>query len=308
MYFIGSLIKSERQKQRVSQEELSYGICAVSTLSRIENNEQTPTMEKAVALLSRLGLDGSSYLSLISEEEYRFFRIRRDIEAILANREYMRAYEYVMAQKEYMEKNKFRKQLLWAVYAVKQCFVDKDYETAIRTTEEAIRITCPLFDRAKKIRNLLTDVEVNVINLMAVSYWWSGERLTATNLLINLTDAVCGIKGTSMEYEQRYPMILCNLSKWLCSLMRYEEADEYIELGRRACLKSGKLRMLPYFCCCKAAVMRYDNHCNEALWEYLSAYIMFIKMELSEDAVSLRSFVQNEYKLDLDDVIRMGKC
>ena len=119
MYFIGSLIKSEREKHRVSQEELCFGICAVSTLSRIENNEQTPTMEKAVALLSRLGLEGSSYMSFISEEEYLFFVIRRDTEAILAHREYMRAYEYVMAQKEYLEKNKFRKQFLLAMDAIK---------------------------------------------------------------------------------------------------------------------------------------------------------------------------------------------
>lgn len=308
MYFIGSLIKSEREKHRVSQEELCFGICAVSTLSRIENNEQTPTMEKAVALLSRLGLEGSSYMSFISEEEYLFFVIRRDTEAILAHREYMRAYEYVMAQKEYLEKNKFRKQFLLAMDAIKQCYVDKKYETAIRTTEEALRITCPFFDKTKKIRYLLTDMEVNVINLMAVSYWWSGERITAINLLINLTDAIRELSGTSMEYEQRYPMVLCNLSKWLCSQMRYEEADEYIELGRRVCLRSGKLLMLPYFCCCKAAVLQYTNQNDRVLEEYLNAYIMFKNMNLSEDAASLRSFVLNEYNIDIEGIVLLRKC
>ncbi len=308
MYFIGSLIKSEREKHRLSQEDLCFGICAVSTLSRIENNEQTPTTEKAVALLSRLGLEGSSYLSFVSKEEYRFFTIRHDVEDILAHREYLRAYEYTVKHEDYLNKNNFRKQFLWAVYAIKQCFVDKKYETAIKMTEEALRITCPLFDKAKKIRYLLTDVEVNVINLMAVSYWWNGERITAINLLINLTDAIRELHGTSMKYESRYPMILCNLSKWLCSQMRYEEADEYIELGRKVCLKSGKLRMLPYFCCCKAAVWRSANQSDKVLEEYISAYIMFKNMELSEDAANLRTFVMNEYNLDLEGVVLLRKC
>ena len=56
MYTVGSIIKNEREKHKISQEELCFGICAVSTLSRIEHNEQTPTMEKAMALLNRVGL------------------------------------------------------------------------------------------------------------------------------------------------------------------------------------------------------------------------------------------------------------
>lgn len=42
-------------------------------------------------------------------------------------------------------------------------------------TEEAIRYTCPHFEKSKKIRYFLTDMEVNIINVMAVSYWWSGK-------------------------------------------------------------------------------------------------------------------------------------
>lgn len=86
MYTVGSIIKNEREKHKISQEELCFGICAVSTLSRIEHNEQTPTMEKAMALLNRLGLEGSRYLSFVSEDEHEFYRINCDVEQMLALR------------------------------------------------------------------------------------------------------------------------------------------------------------------------------------------------------------------------------
>ena len=104
MYTVGSIIKNEREKHKISQEELCFGICAVSTLSRIEHNEQTPTMEKAMALLNRLGLEGSRYLSFVSEDEHEFYRINCDVEQLLALRKYKEAYEYVMENKQYMDK------------------------------------------------------------------------------------------------------------------------------------------------------------------------------------------------------------
>ena len=301
MYTIGSVIKKEREKHKISQEELCFGICAVSTLSRIEHNEQTPSMEKAMALLDRLGLEGSSYLSFVSEEEYEFYRIKKDAEELVTQRQYVQAFDYVMKHEECMYKNKFRKQFLCAIKAVKACFADRQYETALSLTEEAVRYTCPQFDKSKKIRYFLTDMEVNVINVMAVSYWWSGKNIVALKLLINLTDALREQYSTIGVSSFRYPMILCNLAKWLNEQLRFEEADEYIRLGREACIRSGKLRMLPFFCCCKATILQSMNHNeDEVLKEYISAYIMFKGMGLDEDALKLRSYLLELYNRDLE--------
>lgn len=303
MYFIGSVIKKEREKNRISQEELSFGICAVSTLSRIEHNEQTPSMEKAMALLERLGLEGSSYLSFVSEEEYRFYGLQKEVEKLLANRQYREAYEYVSENEEYLLKNNFRKQFLLSVQAAKVCYVDERYETAIRMTEEAVRYTCPLFDKSKKITYLLTNVEVNVINMMAVSYWKSGECVAAINLLMNLADAVTELHGTPKEREHVYPMLLCNLSKWLCSQLRFAEAEHYAKLGRNACIQSGRFRMLPYFCCSKAAILQSRNSgIDEIMWEYISAYVLFENMEMTQDAGQLHSYVLKAYNRDLKTI------
>ena len=170
-------------------------------------------------------------------------------------------------------------------------------------TEEAIRYTCPHFEKSKKIRYFLTDMEVNIINVMAVSYWWSGKNIIAINLLMNLTDALREQYSTIGIDSFRYPMVLCNLAQWLNEQKRYEEADEYIEIGREACIKSGKMRMLPFFCCCKAAVLLSMN-CPEEhiLREYISAYVMFKSMGLYDDAMKLRSYLLELYNRDLEHI------
>lgn len=147
----------------------------------------------------------------------------------------------------------------------------------------------------------MTDMEVNVINVMAVSYWWNGERITALNLMISLTDALREQYSMVGVSNIRYPMILCNLAKWLNELFRFEEAKEYIELGRDVCVKSGKFRMLPYLCCCRATALQGLKHDEEeVLKEYISAYIMFLNMGISEDAVKLRSYLLEFYNRDLE--------
>ncbi len=55
-YIIGKLIGEFRIRKGYSQEELCYGICSVSSMSRIESGKQIPSKKTAEALLSRLGV------------------------------------------------------------------------------------------------------------------------------------------------------------------------------------------------------------------------------------------------------------
>ena len=59
-YPIGGLIAEMRNRQNLSQEELTEGICAVSTLSKIENGVQMPSRKVYEALMQRLGIPSRS--------------------------------------------------------------------------------------------------------------------------------------------------------------------------------------------------------------------------------------------------------
>ena len=53
---LGTYIKKRREELKMSQEELCEGLCAVSSLSRIENNQQDPSRNLTKNLLERLGI------------------------------------------------------------------------------------------------------------------------------------------------------------------------------------------------------------------------------------------------------------
>ncbi len=66
---IGSIIKKNRLDQNMSQESLCKGICAVSYLSKIENDQAHPSHEILAMLLDRLGIPFPETLGEI--ESYR---------------------------------------------------------------------------------------------------------------------------------------------------------------------------------------------------------------------------------------------
>ena len=54
-YCMGEMIKRTRKSMNMSQEELAFGICSVSTLSRIENGLETPARATFEKMVERLG-------------------------------------------------------------------------------------------------------------------------------------------------------------------------------------------------------------------------------------------------------------
>lgn len=66
---IGNFIKQERLNQNIKQITLSKGLCAVSHLSKIENNQVKPSNQLIKLLIERLNLD---WKDLSTEEEEVF--------------------------------------------------------------------------------------------------------------------------------------------------------------------------------------------------------------------------------------------
>ena len=69
---IGEIIRYLREKQQISLECLSQGVCSIATLSRIENNERTLSFLLAQCLLGRLGWQISEFESYCSDKEFKW--------------------------------------------------------------------------------------------------------------------------------------------------------------------------------------------------------------------------------------------
>ena len=68
-YTIGTIIYENRVRRKITQEELSYGVCTPATLSKIENGIQMPRRKIFEALMQRLGLQTQYYFVPLSSEE-----------------------------------------------------------------------------------------------------------------------------------------------------------------------------------------------------------------------------------------------
>lgn len=80
-YHIGEYIKRKREEQKIKQDELCYGICDRSTLSRIERGKQEPSYYILKALLQRLGISEDRCQILMGPQEFEISELQREIVA-----------------------------------------------------------------------------------------------------------------------------------------------------------------------------------------------------------------------------------
>jgi len=67
---IGSFIKRKRKELNVTQDEISNGICSISYLSKIENNQIVPNDFYINEIMEKLDVDKAVYSKSLKEKEY----------------------------------------------------------------------------------------------------------------------------------------------------------------------------------------------------------------------------------------------
>ncbi|WP_070329104.1 helix-turn-helix domain-containing protein [Exiguobacterium aurantiacum] len=78
-YNYGNLIKVERMRKNMKQTVLARGICSVSYLSKIENNQTSPSEEVLELIFDRLDLDVPLYFDFSNQVE----KVRSEIRSLL---------------------------------------------------------------------------------------------------------------------------------------------------------------------------------------------------------------------------------
>ena len=78
-YEIGAVVRSARKKHGMTQEDLAFGICAVSTLSKIERGICNPKIATFEALMERMGELSGRCILLVGAQELQRQRIQEEI-------------------------------------------------------------------------------------------------------------------------------------------------------------------------------------------------------------------------------------
>lgn len=176
---IGSYIRQKRLDKGWTQERLCEGVCNAATLSRIENNERTPSVSVAKALLQKLGLPDGQFFALLGKDDIAVEKLQKDIQsdgirlrrAAEPERAGMR--KQILAKLKKLEElsgedNRFVQQFILSTEAsIGGPDGSYSYEERLEKLLEAIRLTVPRFD----VKNLpdfqYSVMEVIIINQIA---------------------------------------------------------------------------------------------------------------------------------------------
>lgn len=90
-YNVGQIIKLTREAVELSQEELSYGVCSVQTLSRIENGKVKVKKKTYQQLMEKMGRDGTKNYSVLSTENFELLDIMVEVNNLIFRHEYEEA-------------------------------------------------------------------------------------------------------------------------------------------------------------------------------------------------------------------------
>ncbi len=246
MYSAGRAIRDLRTRRHISQEELSYGICSVSTLSKIETCTHNPNKKTLDALLHRLGLPSCEYNIPVTEEEFRRGGIEREISNCIVNHNF--SYKTLLSEYEKIssEMTNLEKQFFLYASANFDLHNGKSKSDILSEYIKAISITIPDFCLEKPLTvKLLTNLEANLLSNIATLLYDLGKTVDSLRILSFLK---IFYENTEIDFASRaihYPVIVYNLSCCIGRDGHYEEAIEMCSNAIQMCVQAGKLDAFP---------------------------------------------------------------
>ncbi len=284
---VGEYIKSHREKQRITQEELCAGICSKSTLSRLERGKQTPGRDKLCALLHRLGLPEDRVFVVVSEHDAEIQKLKKSIKADVIEFEKMEQVdrpqlrERVMAKLNQMEALVDEDDVINRQYILSTQVTlgtpDGPYTPAQRRRllEKAIRMTVPGFQLAKVESFRYRLEEMTLLNKLARTFSMEGKREEATDLysrlLLNIENNSCEME----DYGGIFCLIAYNYAINLALEGRYQEALDLAERGQAASIRHNNFLHLPGFLATQAECLFFLSEREKSVELYIRAAYLF---------------------------------
>lgn len=284
---LGTYIKKRREELNMSQEELCEGLCAVSSLSRIENNQQDPSRNLTKNLLERLGLPDDRFLALWDQKGISAGALVREIRDDVIRYEHAAKSDRSGIQKSIREKlaelekavgqdDRNVRQFLLAQQALLggpdgTCSPSEKLAMQL----EAIRMTSPKFDPEDFRRGHYSSDEIVLINQIARTYSQLGEKKRAADMYDQLLRYIEKNDRELAGYAAHFCLVGHNYAINLGVQKRYSDSIEIAEKGRRLCVSRGEYQFLPGLLAIQAADYYFLGEIEKSRELYLHAYYIY---------------------------------
>ncbi|BCN28841.1 helix-turn-helix domain-containing protein [Anaeromicropila herbilytica] len=298
---VGDVIRKTRLGLKITQEQLSDGICSVGSLSKIENNLQVPTKANFDALMQRMGKTGDIYYSFVSERDFDIQEMKHRITLFMSVRQYEEARKILMEFEKLVDKKEVLNiQFILYIKAIIDKNNGESLEHVLDLFLQAIKITIPNFNVNRLSNYLLTDEDIMIINNIALAYYNLDNKEEAIKLMYELIDYIEDRYIDTKSKVEKLPLILYNLSKWLGLEKRYEEAIDICNKGVEVCNKHGKLRCYGEIIYNKGYNLYELDRREESIDCIKQAYYIFLAQQNTEYASNVVAFAKENLNLNLE--------
>lgn len=244
----GERIRSSRLRYQMTQEELAYGICSTSTLSKIEHGIQSPNMQVYEALLQKLGESLDSNEIVTNEQEIQNLKIYRQFVYCIIQDNMEKANNLIHNFETMLWQNRSsNEQLFLYMICVWNSKNKKDPFLVAEQLEAALRLSMPTYSgNLPDISRRITFHEINILNVLAIQYLKMGERTTTLSYLQWMKEYFEKYDVSENQKARIYPMVLCNYADILTANGYFEQSLKIAEIGKKICMKHENLIMLPF--------------------------------------------------------------
>lgn len=292
----GDWIRYKRKALKLSQEDLADGICAESTLSRIENGLQQPSLSVLEALLERLGISDTFLDSYVSDQSFYLHELKFKTRQAFMGGNLEEAKKLLQKFEKNCTDTPVNKQFALLYHTI---FYASEYtpQQMLERFERALKLTCPRYNLLSTPK-ILSHEEIIAMNDIANCYSLMGQYDTAIEIYYQLK-RFYDLHTTNMEEILRtQPMILYNLSKVLGLRGRYDECIEICDLGIRIAQQTGRAYCLAGTLYNRAWSLEKRGQPNDhdLAQDYaMQAYQMARIMENEKSAALYRKFIQEHF-------------
>lgn len=301
VYVVGDFLRETRLRKGYTQEEVSYGICTLASLSRIENGAQKPGRLILEKLFERLGTENNLFNSFVSREEMELYSAIQTLIRNVTDAEIEKIEEQIAVVERLTKDNsELEKQCILFAKSKLAVKKDEDSKKAMDLLMEAIHITLPEFDGKNPLRNnLLTFDEIMIINSIAVRHAKNGDFFIAIQIEMWLKEYMEEKIVDGKMKTAKYPMILYNLSCWLDDEKCYKEELRVAEEGIDFCINYGNLVAFPRLILNKAIALVQMGNTTEAEKYLHQAITVFEAMKKMDIVEHIRTWCRSHYSIEL---------
>lgn len=234
---VGNLIRSIREKRKITREKLSLGLCSVTTLTRYELGERIPDKFMADAILERMGQIPFRYEFIGSEQEFQFRMMRNHIEK-LQNKEREKALFLIEEYRNLItEKDSLHMQYL-CVRTAEIFAVQGNIQRAEEVYRRAFGYTELPVSGDKLEKRFLTECEISCVYGLAESLLQQNKMEEALFLYTGMKQYLDRNFWDYGKKQKYYPQILYRLAQKDISDLNTGKAYRHLTEARKLLMES----------------------------------------------------------------------